>query len=58
MTSRRKSVNENELARQLKQWRETRARKIPQQSTTDRRMVRVNGQDVVVITKARSKAQG
>jgi hypothetical protein len=52
-------VSENELVKQLKQWRETRTRKVPQQSTaSDRRMVRVNGQDVVVITKARSKAQG
>jgi len=51
-------VSENELVKQLKQWRETRTRKTPQQNTSDRRMVRVNGQDVVVITKARSKAQG
>lgn len=57
-TGRRKSVSENELVKQLKQWRETRTRKVPQQSTSDRRMVRVNGQEVVVITKARGKAQG
>lgn len=51
------TVNENELVKQLKQWRETRTRKAPQQSTAaDRRMVRVNGQDVVVVTKR--KAQG
>ena len=50
-------MSETELTKQLKQWRETRARKVPQQNTSDRRMVRVNGQDVVVITKAR-KAQG
>jgi len=52
------TVNENELVKQLKQWRETRTRKAPQQPTAaDRRMVRVNGQDVVVVTKAR-KVQG
>ena len=52
-------MNENELVKQLKQWRETRTRsKAPQQPTaSDRRMVRVNGQDVVVVTKAR-KVQG
>ena len=51
-------MSENELVKQLKQWRETRTRKVSQQSTSDRRMVRVNGQEVVVITKARNKAQG
>jgi molybdenum cofactor biosynthesis enzyme MoaA len=51
-------VSVKELERQLKQWRETRARKGTQQSVSDRRMVRVNGQEVVVITKARNKAQG
>lgn len=51
-------MSENELVKQLKQWRETRTRKVPQQSTSDRRMVRVNGQEVVVITKARGKARG
>jgi hypothetical protein len=53
-------VNEIDLTRQLKQWRETRSRKVsPSQHVNhaDRRMVRVNGQEVVVITKAR-KAQG
>jgi hypothetical protein len=53
-------VNEIDLTKQLKQWRETRARKVPpsqQVNLADRRMVRVNGQEVVVITKAR-KAQG
>ena len=51
-------MSAKELERQLKQWRETRARKGVQQSVSDRRMVRVNGQEVVVITKARNKAQG
>jgi hypothetical protein len=53
-------VNENDLSKHLKQWREARSRKVPslqQANPADRRMVRVNGQDVVVITKAR-KAQG
>ena len=53
-------MNEIDLTKQLKQWRETRSRKVPssqQANLADRRMVRVNGQDVVVITKAR-KAQG
>jgi hypothetical protein len=52
-------VSAKELEKQLKQWRETRARKGPQPTApADRRMVRVNGQDVVVITKSRYKAQG
>jgi hypothetical protein len=51
-------VSAKELEKQLKQWRESRTRKIVQQTAADRRMVRVNGQDVLVITKARSKAQG
>ena len=52
-------MNENDLSKHLKQWREARSRKVPssQANPADRRMVRVNGQDVVVITKAR-KAQG
>jgi hypothetical protein len=51
-------VSVKELEKQIKKWRESRARKAVQQTTADRRMVRVNGQDVLVITKARSKAQG
>lgn len=51
-------MSAKELERQLKQWRETRARKGVQQAVADRRMVRVNGQEVVVITKAKNKAQG
>lgn len=51
-------MNESELTKQLKQWRENRSRKVPQQQNlSDRRMVRVNGHDVVVVTKAR-KSQG
>lgn len=52
------AVSAKELEKQLKQWRETRTRKGSQQAASDRRMVRVNGQDVVVITKSRSKMSG
>ena len=48
-------MSAKELEKQLKQWRETRIRKGMQQSASDRRLVRVNGQDVVVITKSRTK---
>lgn len=51
-------MSAKELERQLKQWRETRVRKGAQQTVADRRTVRVNGQEVMVITKARNKAQG
>jgi hypothetical protein len=51
-------VSAKELEKQIKKWRESRARKSTQQTTADRRLVRVNGQDVLVITKARSKAEG
>jgi len=51
-------VRVKELEKQLKQWRETRTRKGSQQATSDRRMVRVNGQEVVVITKSRNKMPG
>ncbi len=51
-------MSAKELEKQLKQWRETRARKGTQQAVLDRRMVRVNGQDVLVITKSRNKNQG
>jgi len=51
-------VSAKELEKQIKQWRESRARRSPQPTATDRRMVRVNGQDVLVITKARSKSEG
>lgn len=51
-------VSAKDLEKQIKQWRETRARKVTQQSVADRRMVRVNGQDVLVVTKSRGKTQG
>jgi hypothetical protein len=51
-------VSAKELEKQLKKWREARARKTPQQIAADRRTVRVNGQDVLVITKSRNKSEG
>ena len=51
-------VSAKELEKQIKKWRESRARKSGHQTTADRRTVRVNGQDVLVITKARNKAEG
>lgn len=46
-----------DLEKELKKWREMRARKTAPQAPTDRRTVRVNGQDVLVIVKTR-KTQG
>ncbi len=41
-----------ELEKELRKWREARARKQGGRSTSnDRRTVRVNGQEIVVITK-------
>ena len=48
-------VSAKELEKQIN---ESRARKSGHQTTADRRTVRVNGQDVLVITKARNKAEG
>ena len=50
-------VTEKALEKELKKWRERRARKAAPQPPTDRRTVRVNGQDVLVIVKTR-KTQG
>jgi hypothetical protein len=50
-------VTEKVLEKELKKWREMRARKASPQGPVDRRTVRVNGQDVVVIVKTR-KTQG
>jgi len=50
-------VTEKVLEKELKKWRETRARKAPQ-APMDRRTVRVNGQDVMVIVKTPRKPQG
>ncbi len=44
----------NDLEKELRTWREARARKQaakPVSNANDRRTVRVNGQEVVVITK-------
>ena len=48
-------VSQKNLERQLKKWREDRARKAPAQAPADRRTLRVNGQDVIVIKRGRSK---
>lgn len=58
MLTMEEAVSAKELEKQLKQWREIRTRKGPQQNASDRRLVRVNGQEVVVITKSRSKMPG
>lgn len=42
----------SELEKELQKWREARARKLStRQAMNDRRTVRVNGQEVVVVTK-------
>jgi hypothetical protein len=50
----------NDLEKELKRWREKRAQKprpvrdaVTAPSSTDRRTVRVNGQEVVVVKKGR-----
>ena len=51
---------QKDVDKQLKQWREDRARKTTasaSQSPAARRTLRVNGQDVVVIKRGRSKLQ-
>jgi hypothetical protein len=53
-------LKSNDLDAQLRKWREDRARKQSTQPTrqtsNDRRTVRVNGQEVVVITKPKRHA--
>ena len=45
-------LNKTDLEKQLRKWREERARKQGGRTTSnDRRTLRVNGQEVVVITK-------
>jgi hypothetical protein len=52
------NVSQKDVDKQLKQWREDRARKTTaSQPPADRRTLRVNGQDVVVIKRGRSKLQ-
>jgi hypothetical protein len=52
------NVVQKDVDKQLKQWREDRARKTTaSQPPAARRTLRVNGQDVVVIKRGRSKLQ-
>ena len=45
-------LNKGDLEKELRKWREARARKHGgRQTPADRRTLRVNGQEVVVITK-------
>ena len=45
-------LTKNNLEKELRKWREARAKKQGgRQAPTDRRTLRVNGQEVVVITK-------
>lgn len=47
-------LNKENLEDELRKWREKRGRKFGgKQQPTDRRTVRVNGQEVVVITKSK-----
>jgi hypothetical protein len=41
------------LEEELKRWRQTRARKPALETPADRRTVKVNGQEVLVVRKAR-----
>lgn len=50
-------VKSGDMESQLRQWREDRARKQSTRSLpNDRRTVRVNGQEVVVVTKPKRSA--
>jgi hypothetical protein len=50
-------VKSDDLASQLRKWREDRARKQSgRQQPNDRRTLRVNGQEVVVVTKPKRTA--
>jgi hypothetical protein len=50
-------MKSDDLESQLRKWREDRARKqSARQMPNDRRTVRVNGQEVVVITKPKRSA--
>lgn len=48
-------MSQKNLEKQLKKWREDRARKASPQAPADRRTLRVNGQDIIVIKRGRSK---
>jgi hypothetical protein len=41
------------LEKELKRWRQTRARRPAPEAPADRRTVKVNGQEVLVVKKAR-----
>ncbi len=41
------------LEKELKRWRQTRARKPAHETPADRRTLKVNGQEVLVVKKAR-----
>lgn len=50
-------LNKENLEDELRKWREKRGRKFGNsQQPTDRRTVRVNGQEVVVLTKSSKRA--
>ena len=53
-------VDSKDLEQQLKRWREERGRKPVLQSSpaSDQRTVRVNGQNIVVVKRPRSKTSG
>ncbi len=51
-------VDSKDLERQLKRWREARGQKPAQPPVADKRTVLVNGQNVVVVKRSRSRTQG
>ena len=53
-------MNSKDLEQQLRRWREERGRKPVEQSSppAGKRTVRVNGQNVVVVKRSRSKSSG
>ena len=51
----KESANAQKMEQQLKEWRESRGRKTGQSLRRDRRLLRVNGQEVVVVKKPREK---
>ena len=51
-------VDSKDLERQLKIWREASGQKSVQPPIADKRTVRVNGQNVVVVKRSRHRTQG
>jgi hypothetical protein len=51
-------VDSKDLERQLKIWREARGQKSVQPPIADKRTVRVNGENVVVVKRSRHRTQG